>query len=73
MGTQPLHNDNGPENADDLQEGPCRENLVEQRHVMLHRLAPMTQPNSKLERLLSQRTHTTSCERRNFNDGCFGL
>jgi hypothetical protein len=38
---------------------------------MLHRLAPMTQPNSKLERLLSQRTHTTSCELRNFNDGCF--
>src|SRR5258706_13969213 len=38
---------------------PCQENLIEQRHEMLRFLAPVTHLNSKLERLLSQRSFST--------------
>lgn len=38
---------------------------------MLRFLAPMTQLNSKLERFLPQRTHTTACQLRDPNDRVF--
>ena len=59
MRAQCFHRDDCAQNADDLQQRPRRENLVEQRHAMLRFLAPMTQLNSKLERLLSPRSFST--------------
>ena len=59
MRAQHFHDDDSAEHEDDLQKRPCREKLIEPRHEMLRFLAPMTQLNSKLERILSQRPFST--------------
>jgi hypothetical protein len=59
MGAQHFHDGNSAENANDLQQRPCRENLIEQHHEIFRFLTPMTQLNSKLECLLPQRSFGT--------------
>lgn len=62
IGAQAFHEKDTTKNGGDQHQCPRRENLAEQCHVVLHYLAPMTQLNSKLERLLSQRSFSTPCE-----------
>jgi hypothetical protein len=53
MSTQQLHCDNSDKNADDLQQRSGREHSIEERHDA-RLLALVTEPDSKLERLLAE-------------------